>query len=160
MKTHNLFSSVILIGFGLYYLLSQSSVTLFDGFYSWPTLLCIVGLAFLAQAYKAKQYEYILPGIILLGFGIHFHVIQNFHFWSDNIGVFILIISLGLMLQAQKTNKGMLPGILILAIAVFILFNDAFMETLHSTEMFANQSVSLVPIILLGFGILVLFFKK
>ncbi|MFS0780716.1 LiaF transmembrane domain-containing protein [Bacillus sp. 1P06AnD] len=156
----NLFSPVLLIGFGLYFLLSQSNISLFSGMYTWPSLLCIIGIAFLVQAYKGKQYEQILPGVAFLGFGIHFHVINTIHLWSNNVGVFILIISLGVMLQAQKTNKGMAHGIVLLAVSVFILFNDSFMKTIHSAGILENISFSLVPVVLIGCGILLLFIKN
>jgi len=128
--------------------------------HSWPTLLCIVGIAFLAQAYKAKHYDSILPGVIFFGFGIHFHVVGTYHLWANDLGVFILIISLGLLLQAIKTKSGMLPGSLLLVVSLFLLFNEKLLGLLGLVQTSLISTFSLWAIILIGLGALLLFIKK
>lgn len=160
MKSHSLFAGVILIGFGIYYFLSQSNIEIFLGFYSWPSILCIIGIAFLLQAYKAHNNEAILPGIIFLGFGIHFHVIQTFKLWPNDLGIFILIISLGLLLQASKTKTGMLPGILLLAVSLFLLFKEKMLSLLGVVQTGLGTSFPIWSILLVGLGVALLFFKK
>jgi hypothetical protein len=122
MKNQRIFPGIILIGFGAFFLMQRSNVQVFQEFYSWPTLLMIVGIAFLFQGYGAKDYEAILPGIILTGFGFHFHIVSRLEVWPDHIGTFILIIALGFLLRAQKTGAGFFQGLLFLAISILLLF--------------------------------------
>ena len=123
MKNQRIFPGVILIGFGAYFLLQQLGITIFQSFFSWPTLLIIVGLAFLGQGYMAKDNEAILPGVIMTGFGLHFQLINRVSIWPQNtIGMLILTISIGFFLRFQKTNNGLFQAFLFLLIAVLLLF--------------------------------------
>ncbi|MDP4163566.1 MAG: DUF5668 domain-containing protein, partial [Bacillota bacterium] len=124
MKNQQIFPGIILIGFGAYFFLQQSGFSLFQQFYTWPTLLIIVGIAFLGQGYLSKDYEAILPGTILTGFGLHFHVVHRLSFWPDHIGAFIFIIALGFLLRYQKTGKGLFHSILFILLDVLLLFYD------------------------------------
>ncbi|MFJ7727131.1 LiaF transmembrane domain-containing protein [Neobacillus sp. NPDC097160] len=125
MKNQRIFPGIILIGFGAYFLLQQTGITLFQAFFTWPTLLIIVGIAFLGQGYSAREYEAILPGVIMSGFGLHFHFSGHLSFWPTNtIGMLILIISIGFFLRFQKTNNGLLQAFLFLILAVLLLFYD------------------------------------
>jgi hypothetical protein len=125
MKNQRIFPGVILIGFGAYFLLQQIGMTIFQQFFTWPTLIIIVGIAFLGQGYSAKDYEAILPGVIMFGFGLHFHLVNHISFWPQNtIGMLILIISLGFFLRFQKVNNGLSQAFLFLILAVLLLFYD------------------------------------
>ncbi len=93
-------------GFGAYFYLQQAHIILFSEFFTWPTLLMIVGIAFLAQGYVGKDHEAILPGTILVGFGLHFHLVNRMPVWPDHMGVFVLILA-WLLLRYQKTGTGM-----------------------------------------------------
>ncbi|MDZ5470783.1 DUF5668 domain-containing protein (plasmid) [Bacillus sp. 31A1R] len=160
MKNQRIFPGFILIGFGTYFFLQQSKIEIFQQFYTWPTLLAIVGLAFLFQAYIAKDYEAILPGVILTGFGIHFHVIKHFQVWPDHIGTFILIIALGFLLRYQKVGTGLFQGILFLVLAVLLLFYDKVVEWLGLLENGVNIIWRFWPVVLIVIGAYLLFFKK
>lgn len=125
MKNQRIFPGIILIGFGAYFLLQQLGITIFSAFFTWPTLLMIVGVAFLGQGYSAGDSEAVLPGVIMTGFGLHFHLVGNVSFWpANNIGMLILIISIGFFLRFQKTNSGLFQAFLFLIIAVLLLFYD------------------------------------
>ena len=54
MKQQRIFPGIILIGFGAYFYLQQANIVLFQEFFTWPTLLIIVGLAFLGQGYGER----------------------------------------------------------------------------------------------------------
>lgn len=160
MKQQRVFPGTILIGFGLYFFLQQAAIVWFQPFLSWPTLLIVIGLAFLADAYSGRENSGILPGVILTGFGIHFHVVNHFAFWANDTGVFILIISLGFLLQYQKTKNGLFQGLLFLILAVITLFYDKVVEWLGLLE---NRALSLWqfwPVILIAIGGYLLFIKK
>lgn len=122
MKNQRIFPGIILIGFGAYFFLQQSNIPALQPLNTWPTLLMIVGIAFLFQGYGAKDYNAILPGVILFGFGLHFHVVNRLEIWPDHIGTFILIIALGFLLRHQKTGTGIFQGILFLILAALMLF--------------------------------------
>lgn len=160
MKQQRLFPGVILIGFGLYFFLQQTGLNNIQPFLSWPTLLIVIGLAFLAEAYSGNEASGILPGVILTGFGIHFHVVNHFQFWSNDTGVFILIISLGFLMQYQKTKKGLFQGLLFLILAIITLFYDKVIEWLGILENRAFSLWQFWPIVLIIIGGYLLFIKK
>ncbi len=124
MKKKSVLSGVVFIGFGLYFLSQQYNIHPFKDFHTWPTLLLIVGIGFIAQGYSRKDYDNILPGVVLTGIGIHFHVINHLAVWPDHAGIFLLVIALGLLLKYVKTGIGLLQGILFLAAAILLLFFD------------------------------------
>lgn len=160
MKNQRIFPGIILIGFGLYFYLQQSNFSFFESFERWPTLLVIVGLAFLFQGYWAKDYEAILPGVILAGFGLHFYIIERFEIWPNSIGAFILIIALGFLLRYQKVGAGLFQGILFLVLAILLLFYDKIVSWLGILESGAATIWKFWPVILVGYGAFLVFKKK
>jgi hypothetical protein len=160
MKGQRLFPGMILIGFGIYFYLQQSTITIFREFYTWPTLLIIVGAAFLVQGYKGREYESILPGTILTGFGLHFHILNKISIWPDHMGVFILIISLGFLLRYQKSGNGMFQGVLFLILAIILLFYDKVLEWLGFLQGGVDVIREFWPIIIVLIGVYLLLIKK
>ncbi|CRK84322.1 LiaF transmembrane domain-containing protein [Neobacillus massiliamazoniensis] len=123
MKNQRIFTGVILIGFGAYFFLQQLGITIFQQFFTWPTLIMIVGIAFLGQGYGSKEAESILPGVIMTGFGLHFHLVGHAAFWPQNtVGMLILIISIGFFLRFQKTGTGLSQAFLFFILAILLLF--------------------------------------
>jgi hypothetical protein len=160
MKGQRLFPGMILIGFGIYFYLQQSTITIFREFYTWPTLLIIVGAAFLVQGYKGREYESILPGTILTGFGLHFHILNKISIWPDHMGVFILIISLGFLLRYQKSGNGMFQGVLFLILAIILLFYDKVLKWLGFLQGGVDVIREFWPIIIVLIGVYLLLIKK
>lgn len=160
MKKQNLFPSMVLIGFGLYFFLQQAGVQFGFPVFTWPTVLLIVGIALLIQAYSSKDFEMIVPAILFLGLGVHFHVIQNTNIQLDHIGVIILFISLGYFLVYQKTKKGLFYFWLFLVLALIQLFYDKFIQWIGVIEGKELNFTSLWPIVLVIVGVYLFFFKK
>ncbi|GLB58397.1 LiaI-LiaF-like domain-containing protein [Cytobacillus sp. NCCP-133] len=160
MKNQRIFPGIILIGFGAYFFLQQTNFSALLPFYTWPTLLVIVGAAFLFQAYGARDYESILPGVILTGFGLHFHVVNRLEIWPDHIGIFILIIALGFLLRHQKTGTGLFQGILLLILAAMLLFYDRVIEWMGLLENGVSTAWRFWPILLMLIGLYFLIIKK
>lgn len=160
MKKQSLLTGVILIGFGVYFLLQQYHFTLLSNFYTWPTLLIIVGSGFLVQAYWGRDYEAILPGIVLAGIGLHFHIAEKLDVWPDHAGIFLLVIGLGFLLKYVKTGNGLLQGVFFFAAAAMLLFFDKLTQWAakyeHDTVIFTN----LWPFFFLAVGISFLFFTR
>ena len=161
MKNQQIFPGIILIGFGAYFLLQQTGITIFQQFFTWPTLLIIVGIAFLGQGYSANEYEAILPGVIMAGFGLHFHLVGKVSFWPSNtIGMLILIISIGFFLRFQRTNSGLFQAFLFLILAVLLLYYDkitAYFDLLQNGMSFVWK---FWPALLIVVGIYFLLKKK
>ncbi len=160
MKQQKIFPGVILIGFGLYFYLHQSNILIFREFFTWPTLLIIVGVAFLIQGYAGKDYEAILPGTILVGFGIHFHVVNKLTIWPDHIGTFILVIALGFLLRYQKTGAGFYQGVLFMTLSILLLFYDKLGNWLGFVEGTVSVAWKFWPFLLVICGLFIIFFKK
>lgn len=160
VKNQRIFPGIILIGFGIYFYLQQSNITVFQEFYTWPTLLMIVGLAFLGQGYLAKDYEAILPGVILFGFGLHFHVVNRLAIWPNHIGTFIMIISLGFFLRYQKVGTGFFQGVLFLILAVLLLFYDKITGWFGHLENRVSMAWKFWPAALVLIGVYLIIFKK
>lgn len=161
MKNQQIFPGIILIGFGAYFFLQQSGISLFQNFFTWPTLIIIVGIAFLAQGYLAKEYESILPGVILLGFGLHFHIAGRLSFWPDNsIGPFILILSLGFFLRFVKTGTGLFQALLFFIWAVLLLFFDKITGYFGLVQSGISQIFKYWPALVIVIGIYFLMKKK
>ncbi|MFB6467956.1 LiaI-LiaF-like domain-containing protein [Cytobacillus sp. Hz8] len=160
MKNQRIFPGIILIGFGIYFFLQQSHILIFKEFYTWPTLLLIVGIAFLFQGYGAKDYEAIFPGVILTGFGVHFHVVNRLEIWPNHIGTFILIIALAFLLRYQKVGAGLFQGLLFFIIAIGLLFYDKIGGWFGLVEGQVSLIWKFWPIILVCIGGYLLFIRK
>lgn len=160
MKKNNIFSGIILVGIGCYLLLQQLQIPVFTHFYSWPTLVIIVGIAFLVQAYSENNHGSILPGVILVGFGFHFHGINQLAFWPKQSGTLLFIIGLGLLLTYFKTKNGLFQSILVLIVSMLFLNYNRFMGWLDFLEGGFAFILNYWPLILVGIGVYLLFIKK
>lgn len=160
MKNQRYFPGIILLGFGLYFFTQQTKIPFLIEYMTWPTLLILVGFAFLTQGYKGNTYEAILPGVILTGFGFHFHVVEVFSIWPDASGALILFIALGFILRYQKSGDGLAPGILFLAIAGLLIFYDNILSWFGLLGDRINMALQYWPFLLIIIGIYLLFFRK
>ena len=160
MKNQRIFPGIILIGFGVFFFWQQAKISLFAEFISWPSLLMIVGIAFLCQGYGGKEYESIFPGVILTGFGLHFHIVNRLSIWPNALGIFILIIALGSILRYQKTGNGLFQGILFLAFAGLMIFYQQLIGWLGLLTNKLDSVVQYWPILLIIIGVYLLFFKR
>jgi len=160
MKNQKVFAGIILLGFGFYFYLSQNHLELFKEYITWPSLLIIIGIAFLVQGYNGKNYESILPGVIFTGFGLHFHIVNKLSIWPNNMGIFLLIISLGFLLQYQKTRNGLFQGMLFLILSIILLFYDKVIGTLGLLQNRVANFWKYSPIALIIIGLILLIKKK
>ncbi|WP_249870955.1 LiaI-LiaF-like domain-containing protein [Oceanobacillus saliphilus] len=123
MKKQNSLLAYLLIGIGIYFLLRELKIPILTDFYSWQTLLIIIGLALLIHSYTSKNYQNLFGGTIVLGLGIHLHGVQYYTFWIDHWAVFLLIIGLAFIVRYAKTKKGLLPGLLLIGLAILMIFS-------------------------------------
>ena len=131
MKKSSILPGIILIGFGIYFYLERADIVLFSGFDHWATLMIIIGAGFLIQGYWGKDYDSILPGVILAGLGIHFHIAEILQAWPDHLGAFILILALGFLLRYQKSGTGLSYSIIFFVVAAIHLFYDRILGWLN-----------------------------
>ncbi|WP_445738832.1 LiaI-LiaF-like domain-containing protein [Niallia sp. FSL R7-0271] len=152
MKSYKLFTGVVLVGFGLYFLLNEINMSPFPDFYSWPTLLIIVGLAFLCQGFIGKDHGSILPGVILTGFGLHFHLVNKLAIWPDDTGTFLLIIALGFILFNQRAGSGLVNGVLFLLLAGLLLFYEEIVASITFIHIGESTLKFFTPLLFLLIG--------
>ncbi|WP_078545289.1 hypothetical protein [Litchfieldia alkalitelluris] len=160
MKKHSIFPGMILIGFGTYFLLQHLNIALFPGIFSWGTMAMIIGITLLVQAYSLNDDSHILPGVILTGFGFHFHELNSLPIWPEHRGMLVLIVAVGFILRSLKTKADHGQGFLLLAIALLILNYTSFISYVSSLGSFVGAVIKYWPIILIGVGFYLLFVKK
>ncbi|HLU23153.1 LiaI-LiaF-like domain-containing protein [Lederbergia graminis] len=160
MKKKSYLTGCIFLSFGIYFLLQHYHISLFQGFYTWPTLLIIIGLGFLVNGYVGKDYDSILPGVILTGIGIHFHITNNLPVWPEHSGIFLLLIALGLLLRYVKTGSGLFSGILFLTAAILLLFFDKIVTWANNFGYNLSFLHNIMPLIFIGIGIYLIYSKK
>ncbi len=160
MKNQNAFIAYLLIGVGTYFLIKQLDLSFFNTFYSWPTILIIVGIVFLLHSYSAHEYQNIFTGVLLLGLGIHFHGLENYDFWLDHWSVYALIAGIAFVIRYFQTKKGLVPGLILIVISILLIFSVAFPEQFAWFYSILEFLETFWPIFLIGFGFYLLFRKK
>ena len=159
MKQSKTFIGVLLIGFGLFFVLQQYSIPILSRFDTWPTILIILGMAFLAQGYLNKQPESILPGGILTGLVIHFHALHHWHNWIDHWGMYTLIVGFSFLLRAHKTNQGVMIGLILVIISLIGISSITLPKWFGWVDYLFMQIEQFWPFLLIGLGAFFLFKK-
>src|SRR5699024_1106171 len=107
MEKQNTFVGYLLIGIGVFFLFKHLKIPIVTDFYSWPTLLMMIGILFLIQSSKTKHSNYLFTGTLLLGLGIHFHGVKHYSFWIDHWAVYVFLVGIAYIVQSLKTKKGL-----------------------------------------------------
>ncbi|WP_106497001.1 LiaI-LiaF-like domain-containing protein [Lentibacillus sp. Marseille-P4043] len=123
MKKQNSFAGYLLIGLGAFFLLRELKLPIVTDFYSWTTLLIIIGLALLIHSYSSKDYQNLFTGTIILGLGIHFHGVNHYTFWIDHWAVYPLIVGIAFIVRYLRTKKGLLPGVILVIVSLLLIFS-------------------------------------
>src|SRR5699024_8385066 len=160
MKSPNTFIAYILIGIGTYFLLKEMNIPVLANFYSWPTLLMIIGLILLIHSYKARDYQHLLTGTILFGFGLHFHGLEHYAFWIDHWAIYPFIVGVGFLIRWLKTKEGLWVGILLAGISLMLIFSVQLPSWFHWIYDITALVKNLWPVILIGLGVYLLKKKK
>lgn len=160
MKKKNAFSAYLLIGIGVYFLLRQLKIPILTDFYSWQTLLIIVGLALLIHSYTSKNYQNLFTGTIVLGLGIHFHGVAHYSFWIDHWAVYLLIVGIAFIVRYVHTKSGLFPGVLLIAFAIIMIFSIQLPIWFDWIYIVINFIEKFWPILLIVLGVYLLTKKK
>lgn len=160
MKKQSVFFGIMLVGLSLFLLVSRFQIPFMLKLHSWPSLLLLVGTAMIVQAYKAHDFQQLLPGMLLLTLGVHFHAVSLFPFWPKHIGMILLMIALSFLLSSRKNNTGLLQGIFLLSLSLLMMFSDQLKLWTALLEQHFNYIWKFWPLLLLIIGLYLLFFKR
>ncbi|ERN52438.1 DUF5668 domain-containing protein [Alkalihalophilus marmarensis] len=166
VKPKRIFPGVLLIGLGLYFLVNQYQFPYKEQLASWPSILVIIGVAFLLQATLGKETHSLFPGLLLTGLGVHFHGLALLPSWPDHWGMYTLIVGISFLFVYLRTKKeGLIPGLLLTVIAIigFMSFNplDAIESTTQSTiGSIPTILLDLWPVVLIILGVVFILKRK
>lgn len=156
LKKQNSFTAYMLIAIGLYFLLKQLDLPLLSRFSSWPTLLILIGLAFLIHSYTVKEHSNLFSGALILLLGIHFHGLQNYPKWIDHWAVFPLIIGITYIVRYLQTKKGLIPGLTLIIFSSLMIFSIAVPTWLNWVYQLADLLEKYWPIAIIILGLYLL----
>lgn len=153
MTKQNTLLAYLLIGIGVFFLFRELRLPIFTDFYSWQTLLIIIGTAILIYSYRTKNYKSISIGFIIAGIGIHLHGQANYSFWINHWAVYFIIIGAAYLLRWMKAKSGLLIGVVFLSLGVMLLYTkqfNAYFEWVNDLFVIIER---FWPILLIIFGL-------
>src|SRR5699024_1740277 len=160
MKKHNAFTAYILIGLGIYFLIQQLDLQMFDKFYSWLTFLIIIGISFLINSFSASEYEHIFIGVLLLVLSIHFLVLENYDYLLNHWTIYALIVGIAILARLFKTKKGFVPGIILIGLSLLMIFSVTLPKGFVWLYGVQDYLATYWPVVLICLGIYLLKFIK
>ncbi|GAQ16742.1 membrane protein [Oceanobacillus picturae] len=160
MKKQNALPAYILIGIGIFFLLRQLKLPIITDFYSWQTIIIIIGLALLIHSYTSKSYHNLFSGSILLGIGIHLHGIQHYDFWIDHWAVYPLIIGIAFLVRRTKVKQGLFPGVILTVVSILLIFSVSLPPWLDWVYQVIDTLEQFWPVVLILIGLYLLMKRK
>lgn len=160
MKKRNPFIAYVLIIIGVFFLLRQLKIPILTNFYSWQTILIVIGGGLLFYSFLKDNGKNLFSGTLLFGLGIHFYGMEHYHFWSHHWGMFPLIIGIAYFVRAFKTKKGFLVGSLLILLSVFMIYSTSFHTYLYWLDDVIDLIKQYWAILLILLGIYMLMRKK
>jgi len=160
MKKQSMFFGVLLVGFGIFFLLNELHMSIAAKVYTWPVLLILIGAALLTESALSQDHSNLLASYILITLGIHFYVSEQIPFWPTNISMDVFMVAISFLLSARKAKSGFFQGGTLLIIAILMMFSDRLKLFLPKVEDGVNYLTTFWPILLLLVGLYLLFFKR
>ncbi|GIO21771.1 LiaI-LiaF-like domain-containing protein [Oceanobacillus sp. J11TS1] len=154
-KKHSLLA-YLCIGIGIFLLLRELRIPFFVDFYSWQSLLIVIGLGIIIHSYTTKTYQNLFIGTALFGIGIHLHGIKHYSFWVDDWSVYLIIVGLSFIIRYTKTKKGFFSGLVFILLGMLFLFSEQlsiYTDWLAPIVVFFER---FWPILLILLGIIIL----
>lgn len=155
-----MFFGVLLVGFGIFFLLNELHMSIAAKVYTWPVLLILIGAALLTESALSQDHSNLLASYILITLGIHFYVSDQIPFWPTNISMVVFMVAISFLLSARKVKSGFFQGGTLLIIAILMMFSDRLKLFLPKVEDGVNYLTTFWPILLLLVGLYLLFFKR
>lgn len=156
MRKQHLLIAYFLIGIGVYFLIKQVDLAIFQSFYGWPTVVMIVGLSFLLHSYTVKEVQSLFIGVILFGLGVHFHGLKNYDFWYDHWSIYTLIVGIAFLLRFLQTKSGLIPAIVLITISVIMIFSISLPDWFSGIYGIIEFIETFWPVVLIVIGVLLL----
>lgn len=123
-RSSGTFPGVLLIGIGALFLLGKADIISF----SWPLILVVLGVAFLAKAVIERNDDFVFPGALLFLLGLAFIAIRSRWMpgWYGSdwplllvaIGAAFVIVS---FVRQNRGNDALVLGIIIIGAGVLFL---------------------------------------
>ncbi|MBB5172652.1 hypothetical protein [Texcoconibacillus texcoconensis] len=158
MRRQGLFYGLLLINIGSYFLLLQWDVPISNQWLTWPTLLFMIGFAFLFHGFWVKYPDHTFVGTLLCGLSAHFHALNFFQTWPSHWGMYTLVISLAFFIRyLQSKRRGLTIAIILLILSLLSFFYQPFLSSFHRVFEAIDQ---LWPVALMILGVYLLIFKK
>ncbi len=155
-----MFFGVLLVGFGIFFLLNELHMSIAAKVYTWPVLLILIGAALLTESALSQDHSNLLASYILITLGIHFYVSEQIPFWPTNISMVVFMVAISFLLSARKAKSGFFQGGTLLIISILMMFSDRLKLFLPKVEDGVNYLTTFWPILLLLVGLYLLFFKR
>lgn len=159
MKKYPIWLAYSLIGIGLF-LLFNTHIPFLNHFETWPAILIIIGFTFLLDSFLTNQPQHLLIGTLLLGLGIHLHMITKVDSWPDHWSVYLLIFGIAIIVRSFKIKKGLMLGLCISILSSVIILTFILPIQLNWIDPFIHQLENLWPFILMITGIYLLTKKR
>lgn len=160
MKKISLFPGITLLFIGIFYSIQKLNIQLFENQNSWQVLLILLGAVFLISGHFEKDNSAILPGILLVGLGLHFLLFTKIQGWPEHPAAFLFILAIGMLLTSVKTKSGYGQGFSLLIIGLFLHFLQSIIQSLSIVESVVLLIETYWPFLLIIVGIVIVFFKK
>ncbi|GGP13610.1 LiaI-LiaF-like domain-containing protein [Oceanobacillus neutriphilus] len=154
-KKHSLLA-YLCIGVGIFLLLRELRIPFFVDFYSWQSLLIVIGLGVIIHSYTTRTYQNLFIGTLLFGVGIHLHGIKHYSFWVDDWSVYLIIIGLAFIIRYTKTKKGFFSGIFFILAGLLFLFAEQLSIYTSWLEPIVLLLERFWPVLLILLGIIML----
>lgn len=123
MRRQSVIGGIILILLGLYFLLRQMDVPLFNQLSIWPIILIALGLFFIfSSLFDVRRDGGMFPGVILFGIGLHFLGNELFpSTWPNHWAVYTYIVSIAFFAQFLLTRHkaNLVPAFVLLGVSLF-----------------------------------------
>ncbi|QQK80954.1 hypothetical protein HUG20_14335 [Salicibibacter cibi] len=158
MKSSQIFPGMVFIGAGIYFLTNIFAPAVAAQWMTWETLLIWLGLALSIDGFLSKSGSALLPGIFMVGIGVHFHATFIYPNWPSHIGILATFLGIACLIAFLRTKKDFLfAGILSVGIGGLFLFFEPVVERIAE----ASESFSFIwPLLLLTLGVFLLFKRK
>ncbi|HLR80510.1 MAG TPA: DUF5668 domain-containing protein [Bacillota bacterium] len=153
MGKHNTFIGYLLIGIGVFFLFKHLKIPIVTDFYSWPTLLIIIGIVLFIHSFSTKRYNNLFAGTILLGLGIHFHGLKHYSFWIDHWAIYLLIVGIAFIIQSMKTKRGLSTGLMLSGLSIFMIYSMQLPNELRWLDDLVGYIETYWPVALIIIGI-------
>ncbi|WBX78999.1 DUF5668 domain-containing protein [Virgibacillus salarius] len=160
MKKQQTLTAYLLIGIGVFFLLQQLNIPILSNFYSWQTIIILIGLVLLIHSYVTKSYQNLFTGTVILGLGIHFYGIAYYSFWIDHWAMYLLIVGIAFIIRYLHTKEGIIPSLLLIVFAIIMLFSIQLPVWFNWIYIVVEYLERFWPVILIVLGLYLLKRKK